>query len=220
MRKLHIFIETSIPRAKKSMGQFTNEYHFVEQYIRHVVPGISPSDYEIVDVGGKDKLAMYDYAMQQNTANGETNAVIFDCDEPSTGGGFPKRSKELLCLQDSLGVNFSLFLFPNNKDDGAFEDMLLKIVNPRHQGLLDCFKSYEMCIGGQDPDGETYETPNKKAAIYSYITSFKRSRSEREKIKSGNWDFQDPEYWQLDAPYLAPLKEFIQDLTEKLGDKQ
>lgn len=101
------------------------------------------------------------------------------------------------------------FLFPNNNDDGAFEELLLNIINPQHKGLIDCFDKYEMCIGGQDASGELYETPNTKAKIYSYITSFKRSRKERERIKGGNWDFQNFKYWNLDAEYLKPLKEFI-----------
>lgn len=33
MIPIHIFIETSISEAKKNAGVFTNEYHFVEDYL-------------------------------------------------------------------------------------------------------------------------------------------------------------------------------------------
>ena len=59
MRKLHIFIETSISSTKKKQGLYTNEYHFVEQYLKYILPGISAIDYDITDVGGKDKLWMF-----------------------------------------------------------------------------------------------------------------------------------------------------------------
>lgn len=106
-------------------------------------------------------------------------------------------------------MDFKLFLFPNNKDEGAFEELLLKITNPKHQCLLDCFNGYEMCIGSNDKENKIYERPNTKARIYSYISTFKRSRSQKEKFKAGNWDFQNTEYWNLDAEYLKPLKDFF-----------
>lgn len=209
MRKLHIFIETSISSTKKKQGLYTNEYHFVEQYLKYILPDIGAIDYDITDVGGKDKLWMFDNAMKQNTEAGETNLVIFDCDEQSTGGGYAARSCELNSLQTKLGVKFDLFLFPNNKDEGAFEDLLLNIINNKHQGVLECFEGYEMCLRGHDPNEELYETPNKKAKIYSYITTFKHSRKENEKIKSGDWNFSNAEYWDLDSEYLEPLRRFI-----------
>lgn len=214
MKKLNVFIETAITEKRKSQGKFTNEYYFIEQYLHHVFEDMGV-DYSITGVGGKDKLNFYDSAMQQNTANGELNLVIFDCDEPETGGGFEARSGFLERLRTECRMDFDYFLFPNNKDNGAFEHLLLNIINPRHKGLIECFHGYEMCIAGQDPDGTVYQTPNMKAKIYSYITSFKHSRKENERIKGGNWDFQNKEYWDLDAAYLNPLKQFLLSFAGK-----
>ncbi len=209
MSRLHIFIETSLTEDRKKEIKYTNEYYFIEQYLHYLYPGITDDDYSITCVGGKDNLKNYDNLMKQNSAAGYCNIVIFDCDDPSTGGGFAQRTRHLEDVKTEYGVDFDFFLFPNNNDDGAFEELLLNIINPQHKGLIDCFDKYEMCIGGQDASGELYETPNTKAKIYSYITSFKRSRKERERIKGGNWDFQNVKYWNLDAEYLKPLKEFI-----------
>lgn len=210
MNKLHIFIETSVPEERKKVMKYTNEYYFIEQYLHFLYLDITDEDYSITGVGGKDNLKNYDNMMKQNTAAGDYNIVIFDCDDPTIGGGFDERTKQLSAFKSIYGVDFDFFLFPNNKDNGAFEELLLNIINPQHKGLIDCFDKYEMCIGGQDASGELYETPNCKAKIYSYITSFKRSRKEREKIKNGNWDFQNEKYWNLKSNYLQPLKEFIE----------
>lgn len=57
--------------------------------------------------------------------------------------------------------------------------------------------------------------PNVKAKIYTYITSFKRSRSKSEKVKKGDWDFSNKEYWDLDSKCLAPLKSFLLSVFPK-----
>lgn len=209
MSRLHIFIETAQHDEKKKGARYTNEYYFIEQYLHYLYPEINSEDYSITCVGGKDNLKNYDNIMKQNTAAGEYNIVIFDCDTPLTEGGFDKRTKQLESLKKEHDIDFDFFLFPNNKEDGAFEEMLINIINPEHKGLIDCFNKYEMCIGGQNSADELYETPNAKAKIYSYITSFRRSQKEREKLKRGDWDFLNSKYWQLDSDYLKPLKEFV-----------
>lgn len=213
MKTIHIFIETSISQNKKNAGIYTNEYHFIEDYLHHISPDINKEDYTITDVGGKDKLKFYANFMQQNSKLGEPNLVIFDCDDISKDGGIKERTQELLSLKEKLNIDFHLFLFPNNQEDGAFEELLLKIVNPKHHCLLDCFEGYEKCIGGHDPEDKVYQRPNTKAKIYSYISTFKRSRSQNERLKQGDWDFLNSEYWNLNSEYLNPLKEFLEKFT-------
>lgn len=208
MNKLHIFIETTMPRKGGKVEKRTNEYCFIEQYLQYLIPEIRIEDFDITGVGGKDNLKNHDNAMQQNSAKHEKNIVIFDCDSPETDGGLSKRIKQMEELKKEFNMEFDYFLFPNNKDNGTFEDLLLHIVNPQHKGLLDCFEGYEMCIKGCDNDN-LYQTPNKKAKIYSYITSFRRSRKEDNNLKNGDWNFKNSQYWRLDAEYLSPLKSFI-----------
>lgn len=181
--KLHIFVETGIPTAKKNNKQYTNEWHFIQQYIKHLCSTLTDGDIDIIDVGGKDKLAFFDNQMRDYTRNGDKNLVIFDC-----------------------------FLFPNNQDEGAFEDLLLQIINPKHQGIVDCFSRYEQCVGGQNEamGGNCYEMPNIKAKVYIYITAFKRNKGDANKVKNGDWNFCNVEYWDLDHAYLMPLKSFLE----------
>ena len=57
--------------------------------------------------------------MRQNTDMGGINLVIFDADEDTES-----RRAELLAIKEEFGVEFELFLLPNNKDVGALEDLL------------------------------------------------------------------------------------------------
>lgn len=209
--KLHIYIESGISEERKARRQYTNEWYFVRDYVKHLCPDLDDSEFEIVGVGGKDKLPMFDNQMADAKRANESNLVIFDCDNAAIGGGLDNRARWLEGLKSSTGMDFDYFLFPNNKDDGAFEDLLLHIVNQRHAGILDCFSKYENCLASRNDQmgGGCYVLPNLKAKIYTYITSFNRSKSKNDEIKSGNWDFSNSEYWDLDNEYLAPLKQFL-----------
>jgi len=208
---VHIFIETGVPEKKKAAGQFTNEWHFIKQYIMHLFPDLPEYSIDIIDVGGKDKLRIFGNKMRDFSMLGDKNIVIFDCDSLSAGGGIEKRRAELARTRAELKVDFDFFLFPNDRDEGTFEDMLLHIINSGHSGIMDCFSRYEACVGGQNElkGGLMYEMPNVKAKIYTYIMSFRRSRRASAKVKGGDWDFQNIEYWDLDSEYLAPLKAFL-----------
>lgn len=51
--------------------------------------------------------------------------------------------------------------------------------------------------------------PAKKTKIYAYIeTQFGKTRSQKKLIKDPNRDYENTQHWNLDAEYLAPLKEF------------
>lgn len=190
---------------------------FVQQYVLHLFPDLTKEDFDIIDVGGKDKLIFYDNTMRDYALKGDKCIVIFDCDDASIGGGIQNRKAAFEALKKEIGVDFDYFFFPNNHDDGAFEDMLLHIINREHSGIMDCFSGYEACVGGQNEQkgGNVYEMPNAKAKIYTYIMSFKRSRKASEKVKKGDWDFSNKEYWDLDGEYLAPLKAFLESAFSK-----
>ena len=54
--KLHIYIESGISEERKARRQYTNEWYFVRDYVKHLCPDLDDSEFEIVGVGGKDKL--------------------------------------------------------------------------------------------------------------------------------------------------------------------
>ena len=117
------------------------------------------------------------------------------------------------------GLDFELFLLPNNQDIGALEDLLENIINPSNRPILDCWEDYEkglikLVIPGRTPPPLT--TPAKKTKIYGYLEALLfDSKSQKEQIKEVNRNYENTQHWNLDAEYLEPLKEFLQCNMEK-----
>lgn len=188
----------------------TSEYHFMDDYVGGVF-GVSKEDYEILPTNGWTNIRNLSSALQLNTIQGFKNLIIFDADRPATGGGFKRRKKDILSILKEMKAEADLFLFPNNKDDGMFEDLLTNImVHENHERFFDCFRDYTSCLG------DDYVHPNLKGEVFTYISSMKSLPNKvRRNLGSGDWQFTNKEYWNLDAEYLLPLKEFIQNSITK-----
>lgn len=184
-----IFIETS----KKS----SSEYVFLDTLLKTL--GLTCR--EIIPVGGKDNLASYSNELIANTLEGGSNIIIFDADN----SGEATRSRIAGTFSGEVRID-GIFLFPNNHDDGIFEDLLTQLVNKQsHQTFFDCFSDYAKCLE------KHYKKPGVKDMLYEYISLQKGlTKQQRERIKRGDWLFDDPGYWDLDADCLLPLKNFLQ----------
>lgn len=206
----NIFIESG--RNDKAKGD-TNEYLFIKTVVELYTGKKDKVDYSIVYVDGRDNLQSFRPKFLDHKTVDAKNLVVFDADMPETGGGFENRKTELVSLLTKMSVPYELFLFPNNKDDGTFEHLLEKLINPEHKCILDCFRCYEKCLEKyMQSDGSfSYQTPDQKAKMYAYISSFKRSNTQKEQIKNkGLWGFENSEYWNMQAVYLEPLIDFLQ----------
>lgn len=201
MSKVCIFIESD--------KETTNEGHFVRHMATLVYAGDS-KEIEIVGTGGYTNLDQFAVQMQRNTDNGIKNLVIFDADFPHTGG-FEKRQAELLNLKEKEKVDFELFLFPNNQDDGTFEHLLEHLATEEHKGLLECFEGYESCIRGRN--NPKYVSPDQKAKMYAYVST-QTDPKDIKMFKKGDWRFNQTDLWNLDVDYLTPLKDFLSSNLE------
>ena len=147
--------------------------------------------------------------MRSNIANGGVNLVIFDADED-----FETRRKELLAYKEEYGVEFELFLLPNNKDAGELENLLENIINPNNRPIFDCWENYEQELVKLDIPGRTpppLTTPAKKTKIYGYLEALLgESKSQKKMIKESERKYENTRHWNLDAEYLKPLKEFLE----------
>lgn len=197
----------------ESGSKNSNEYNFLKTLIEQCTGKKEKDDYILVTVGGKDNLEKNKLKFSDHTGDEEKNLVVFDADMPENGGEFQQRKEDLNSKLKSMNVQFKLFLFPNNEDDGMFEHLLERIINLEHKCILKCFGEYEKCLNQYKNDtGDCiYQTPDQKAKIYTYVSAFKRSNRKNEQMKNnGFWDFTNSEYWNLQAPYLDPLKDFLQ----------
>lgn len=184
---------------------------FMEDYYHHLFQTPAPKN-SIIHTGGYKKLVdeVILRQMQMNTDQGGVNLVIFDADDD-----YKTRWEELSSLKEQYGVEFELFLFPNNQDTGALEDLLENIINPNNRPILDCWENYEeelrkLEIPGRTPPPLT--TPAKKTKIYGYLEALLgESKKEKKMIKEKERDYKNASHWDLDAEYLERLKEFLSE---------
>ena len=192
----------------ESKNKESVEYNFLKTFIKKNIKKDIDEFVKFYLINGWTNLKNIHIEIEKGEFIQKKNIIIFDADDPSKdNGGFKNRKNKIEneIKKFKPKIDYQLFLFPNNKDDGDFETLLENIINPKHQQLLDCFGEYEGCIEKSDQ----YNTPNRKAKMYAYITSFRHNEKNLEKVKKRNWFFDDKEYWNLDAPYLLPLKEFL-----------
>ena len=80
-----------------------------------------------------------------------------------------------------------------------------------HPVFFDCFEDYEKCVSGvKDANGQTlYNVPNLKGKLHTYINAQKLSGRSRNKLGSGDWLFDNNDYWDLYVVALQPLKDFM-----------
>lgn len=183
---------------------------FLKHYIHHLFGVVIP-DERILKLDGWTNLkgSTWRQRMEANTANGGTNIVIIDADND-----FETRRSDILAWKEEYELDFELFLFPNNKDTGALEDLLENIINPNNRPILDCWENYEEQLVQLDIPGRTpppLTTPAKKTKIYGYLEALLGStKSEKLLIKEPNRNYENTLHWNLDAEYLEPLKVFLE----------
>ena len=143
------------------------------------------------------------------TDQGGINLVIFDADN-----NFETRRASILEWKKQNGLEFELFLLPNNQDKGELEDLLENIINPNTRPIMDCWEHYEKELCTLDIPGRTpppLTIPAKKTKIYGYLEALLgTSENDKKKIKEREREYHNALHWNLDAEYLLPLMECLE----------
>lgn len=182
---------------------------FFRQYLQHCFGIVVPEE-QIVNLEGwtniKGIAALR--RMRSTTDNGGVNLVILDADSD-----FEARRKDVLDWGQKNGVEFELFLLPNNHDAGTLEDLLEQIINPNNRPIFDCWEQYEQELVQLDILGRTpppLTTPAKKTKIYGYLEALLgESKSQKELIKETNRNYENPLHWNLDSEYMKSVGKFL-----------
>lgn len=203
---VYIFIEADNKKVP--------EYTFVQAILDMI--GVAEDMYEIIPTAGYTNLlntsCPYVEKMRANTDAGGKNLVVFDADTTKNDGGFDKRRKELLSRRDQLGMDFDLFLWPDNSSDGDVEVLMERIARrDLYPQVFDCFEKYERCISTcKNENGEPfYAVPNLKNKLHTYFTSLPISKTKKDKFGHGAWLWEDENIWNLNSDALTPIKSFL-----------
>lgn len=201
---------------------------FIQQYVKHCFnkdlgireeKGLKFADKSITAVIGEIQICngytnlaknVYINELKKNTQGEGINLVIFDAD-----ADIESRRKELLDIKQRYNVEFELFLFPNDSENGAIERMLEKIINQQNKPILDSWYAFENDLKTKEIPWKTPKTPTTpadKTKIYAYLeTLVGDTKTEKERIKDRNRIYTDSNHWNLECAYLEPLKDFLRN---------
>lgn len=189
----------------------TSEYHFLQTILKRFFPG---KDVGFIFMNGIGNLFGETILNQISVAqeSGGQVLVLADADTVSKGAGYAKRKEDIDRGMGNHALSFPYFLYPDNQKDGDVEELMEKAVRrDLHTAFFDCFEDYEKCVSGiKDKNGVSrYNVPNLKGKLHTYMTAQKLSRKLRDKLGSGDWLFDESDYWNLDVDALQPLKDFL-----------
>lgn len=200
----------------------TSEYHFLKAVINLF---FQKAEVKFIFMDGLGNLFNETILNQIKLAQetGEQVIVLADADTVVKGAGNKKRNVEMVQGMNVHNVKFPYFLYPDNQNDGDVE-LLMESTARRdlHKTFFDCFEDYEKCVSGEkDKCGkQKYNIPNLKGKLHTYISAQKLSSSCRKRFGSGDWLFDNSNYWNLNVKELQPLKDFLtENLTETLKSK-
>lgn len=169
---------------------------FIEDYIKHNYNNINENiKIEINNGNSFNKTKIIN--IKKYIDDNYKLIVIFDADNDI--------NKSIDNIKTNL-KNYNLddkdiFLFPNNKDNGALEDILINIAVRKE--IINCFDNYIECIKLL----ENINIPIDKSKIYAYLDSIKGY--DKNKIKEEERDYTNKEIWDISNDFLNPLKEFF-----------
>lgn len=198
-----IFIEAE---SKK-----TSEYYFLEAIIRKFFPAIKV---QFIFMKGVDNLFNQPILNEIKKAKieGSQVLVLVDADTVKKGWGYGGRKDWIEDKMKEYKVSFQYFIYPNNQGDGDVEVLMESSARKDlHKTFFDCFEKYEMCVSGEiDESGKPkYNTPNLKGKLHTYMTAQKLSNKQSKRLGSGDWLFDNSDYWNLEVENLQPLKDFF-----------
>ena len=179
----------------------TSEYHFLKAILNLFFPD-KEVDFIYMDGIGNLFNETNVNQMLQSQIDGNQVLVLADADTKAKGYGYKKRKEEIDSGMLIHGVSFSCFIYPDNQSDGDIETLMeFAARRDLHPVFFDCF---EQAI---------YNVPNLKGKLHTYMSAQKLSGRLRNRLGSGDWLFDNRNYWNLDVVALRPLKDF---LTENL----
>jgi hypothetical protein len=175
---------------------------------------------EIIAVDGCGKLTddLYIQWLKDNTEEDGINLVIFDADFPKDAEGtkqgngnkgFKSCTKKLEDIKQNYDVIFDYHVWPNHKEDGDIENLLLQLIPNDKKSIFDCIESNQICLQRTGISNLRVADLKQKIGYYLYAANQKSEPRER--------NYQNADFWNLDWANIPDLFAFKVFLTEKAG---
>lgn len=136
--------------------------------------------------------------------------IVFDADKSYTNT-LTRLKNELGILANKVGI----FLFPNNKDSGELETLLINIA--RQPQFIECFDNYVECVKSKDIDNiNAVNNINKKSKMFAYrevsgLEKYLKKLKDDDKTPINFLETNEifSKYFDFDSPKLEPLRKFL-----------
>ena len=148
--------------------------------------------------GGVSALRHVAPSIRRRRDEGGGIAVVLDADDD-----FGARRDEFIEENEALGLEIDrFFLMPDHRNPGCLETVLEALAVRAHRGIHECFTQYQDCLLER---GREYVVPSPKTRIYAYCEALGVEPRGPER------DYCDSGCWNLEAPLLDPLKNFLRN---------
>ncbi len=154
-----------------------------------------------IDIGGKTETLQKSVAkIQSSTEKGNTNLLIFDADDEDYSSTLKKVAAKALEL--SLSID-TIFLLPNNEEQGNLETLLKSCIDPKNRQLLQCIKDFEICK--RKLGLSNLRDIDAKGELHIYQGSFAGSGI----AKATKRTYLDEQIWNLNCEQGVALKNLL-----------
>jgi hypothetical protein len=146
--------------------------------------------------------------------NGGKNLIIFDSDGKSNDGGFDKRKKQLEDMATRLGINFEIFLFPDNNSDGDLETFYSSCFKEDKAFFKGCWDNMHICFEKNNDKKLDLKIPKSAEMIFSYVDLFEKYKEEVYENKKAKRNYFDKGLWKFDFENNENLKKIVEFLQK------
>lgn len=172
---------------------------FISDFVKNRFEYNLKEGIEVLEVGGKDRLYKFKIQFTERIDQGLTNLVIYDADQ-----SFIETRNALEAVNNTSGIQFENFLFPNNEENGDLEVLLEKIVNDPGKPVIECIDNFFKCLDSIKSPEIKYQR-DRKSRIYAYASIL----TSNDAAKESNRDYLNINMWNLKSDSLKPLYDFL-----------
>ena len=174
--------------------------------IKYLKLSIANKEIKILIGRGYTALSNLSQRINEHKDDGYKIVTIQDADDPEKeNGGVSNRMKYLEQIKSDNKIDFDIFLFPNHKDDGDLETLLLRINNFTHYDISNnCYENYIKCCEQISEQNFSDELREDKSKVFNYFRTYYGMKSAKEENRC-----YENKYWDFNHQELSALKEFL-----------
>ncbi|MCE2962580.1 MAG: hypothetical protein LW842_05320 [Sphingobacteriales bacterium] len=153
------------------------------------------------------------------------NLIIFDADNTSNLGGYTKRKKEIevgfaeLIKATKKNINYSIYLLPNDSDNGDLESFYMSCIKPDKRFFIECWNNLYGCLQSKNEARYELKIPKSAGMVYSYVDLFENYRTGFYQNKKTKRDYSDDGLWEYNFEENNHLKSLCKFLEDNLNLK-